>query len=365
MEQFNDTAIVNGVAYPKVTLEPKTYRFRVLNAANDRFFNLQWYLVDPSTGTAERGRARPAAAGAGPDRSRSSSRRRSGPTTTAYGPDWIQIGTEGGFLPAPTVVDGQQPTTWITDPTRFDVGNVDLHSLLLAPGRARRRHRRLLAVRRPDPDPVQRRTRGLPGARAVLRLLHRRARHGAERRPAHHPRLRAQHPHRDAGHHRRHARRALQPDARCATPSATRPTAPACSSPARTPSSSARPPTTRPTAPASLRPATATRPTARCNICDGLVRVNDTMTFGFNTLKAPTTKTIMPLQPKAIHDEMNSSTFDEFGRMQSNLGLEAQPPTPAHAERHPLPVHQPGDRAARRHQPAEGSRSPTTPTATR
>ena len=31
------------------------------------------------------------------------------------------------------VVDGQQPTTWITDPTRFDVGNVDLHSLLLAP----------------------------------------------------------------------------------------------------------------------------------------------------------------------------------------------------------------------------------------
>ena len=43
------------------------------------------------------------------------------------------IGTEGGFLPAPVVVDGQQPTTWITDPTRFDVGNVDQHSLLLAP----------------------------------------------------------------------------------------------------------------------------------------------------------------------------------------------------------------------------------------
>ena len=31
------------------------------------------------------------------------------------------------------MVDGQQVTTWITDPTRFDVGNVDLHSLLLAP----------------------------------------------------------------------------------------------------------------------------------------------------------------------------------------------------------------------------------------
>ena len=48
------------------------------------------------------------------------------------GPNWIQIGTEGGFLPAPVVVPAQ-PTTWITDPTRFDVGNVDQHSLLLAP----------------------------------------------------------------------------------------------------------------------------------------------------------------------------------------------------------------------------------------
>ena len=62
--------------------------------------------------------------------------------------------------------------------------------------------------------------------------------------------------------------------------------------------------------------------------CDGLVRVNDTATFGFNTLKAPNAKMAMPLEPKAIHDEMNSTTFDEYGRMQANLGLEAQPPTP-------------------------------------
>jgi len=48
------------------------------------------------------------------------------------GPSWIQIGTEGGFLPAPVVIPNQ-PITWITDPTRFDVGNVDQHSLLLAP----------------------------------------------------------------------------------------------------------------------------------------------------------------------------------------------------------------------------------------
>ena len=62
--------------------------------------------------------------------------------------------------------------------------------------------------------------------------------------------------------------------------------------------------------------------------CDGLVRVNDTGTFGFNTLKAPGTKTTLQMEPKAIHDEMNSSTFDEFGRMQANLGIEAEPPTP-------------------------------------
>ena len=131
MEQFNDTPIVNGIAYPEVTLQPKTYRFRVLNAANDRFFNFQWYVADPTTGTdsevaldpllLEQAQTDPVVF----------------PTpvhnASTNGPDWVQIGTEGGFLPAPVVVDGQQETTWITDPTRFDVGNVDKHSLLLAP----------------------------------------------------------------------------------------------------------------------------------------------------------------------------------------------------------------------------------------
>ncbi len=49
MEQFNDTPIVNGVAYPTLTLEPKAYRLRILSAANDRFFNFQWYVADPAT----------------------------------------------------------------------------------------------------------------------------------------------------------------------------------------------------------------------------------------------------------------------------------------------------------------------------
>ena len=58
------------------------------------------------------------------------------------------------------------------------------------------------------------------------------------------------------------------------------------------------------------------------------MRINDIPNFSFNTLRAQTTKMTMPLQPKAIHDEMDSATFDEFGRMTANLGLEAQPPVP-------------------------------------
>ncbi len=127
MEQFNDTPIVNGTAYPTTTLEPKAYRLRILNAANDRFWNLQWYVAD-STGTeVALNAAEVAAAQTDPNIFPT-------PDTnlSPAGPSWIQIGTEGGFLPAPVVVPNQ-PITWIIDPTRFDVGNVDKHSLLVAP----------------------------------------------------------------------------------------------------------------------------------------------------------------------------------------------------------------------------------------
>jgi hypothetical protein len=39
-------------------------------------------------------------------------------------------------------------------------------------------------------------------------------------------------------------------------------------------------------------------------------------------------KVSIDLEPKAIHDETNSSNFDEFGRMQANLGVEVVPATP-------------------------------------
>ena len=52
-EAFMDTPLVNGAAYPTLTVDPKTYRFRILSAADDRFFNLQLYVADPTVTTAD------------------------------------------------------------------------------------------------------------------------------------------------------------------------------------------------------------------------------------------------------------------------------------------------------------------------
>ena len=51
MEAFNDTPVVNGTAYPTLTVDPKAYRFRILNAANDRFFNFSIYKAIDANGT--------------------------------------------------------------------------------------------------------------------------------------------------------------------------------------------------------------------------------------------------------------------------------------------------------------------------
>ncbi|HPT24549.1 MAG TPA: multicopper oxidase domain-containing protein [Anaerolineaceae bacterium] len=134
MEEFNDTPVVNGTAYPTVTVEPKAYRFRILNAANDRFFNLQMYVGDPTTADPVLGPTEVALNAAEVLAAQTDPNVFPTPdlVLSPAGPSWIQIGTEGGFLPAPVVVPNQH-ITWITDPTRFDVGNVDLHSLLVAP----------------------------------------------------------------------------------------------------------------------------------------------------------------------------------------------------------------------------------------
>jgi FtsP/CotA-like multicopper oxidase with cupredoxin domain len=126
MEAFHDTPLVNGKAYPTVTLDPQEYRFRVLNAASDRFFNLSLYVADPAADTeVQLNPAEVAAALLDPTIFPT-------PVAGTEGPAWVQIGTEGGFLPAPAVVPNQY-ITWVTDPTVFNAGNVDLHSLLLGP----------------------------------------------------------------------------------------------------------------------------------------------------------------------------------------------------------------------------------------
>jgi FtsP/CotA-like multicopper oxidase with cupredoxin domain len=48
-EGFMDTPVVNGTAYPTLTVNPAAYRFQVLNGANDRAWNLGLYLADPVT----------------------------------------------------------------------------------------------------------------------------------------------------------------------------------------------------------------------------------------------------------------------------------------------------------------------------
>lgn len=146
MESFNDTPIVNGTAYPTVTLDPKPYRFRILSAANDRFFNLSLYqAVDANGVPCDANNVNPAPESTGvtctevalnPAEVAAALDDPAGifptPVAGTEGPAWIQIGTEGGFLPSPVVIPAQF-TTWVTDPTVFNAGNVDQHSLLLAP----------------------------------------------------------------------------------------------------------------------------------------------------------------------------------------------------------------------------------------
>ena len=72
-----------------------------------------------------------------------------------------------------------------------------------------------------------------------------------------------------------------------------------------------------------------TNPTAKC---DGFARIQEGsqpgQMLGFNTLAAPNVRMQIPFQPKGMHDEANSASFDDWGRMTANLGLEAPGATP-------------------------------------
>jgi len=73
-EFFGDTVLVNGTVWPFLEVEPRKYRFRILNASNARFYRMT--LQESSVGGQPLGRA---------------------------GPAFQQIGSDGGLLPAPVM----------------------------------------------------------------------------------------------------------------------------------------------------------------------------------------------------------------------------------------------------------------------
>jgi FtsP/CotA-like multicopper oxidase with cupredoxin domain len=151
-ESFLDTQLVNGTAYPYLEVEPKAYRFRVLNASNDRMVNLQLYVAADKTtpttpGTTGTLLCDPTSATPSPGPVENCTEVKMVPVSVApanqyadtpsgipdpgtKGPDWIMIGTEGGFMPKPVVVP-QQPIGYNLDPAFFNFGVVNQHSLFL------------------------------------------------------------------------------------------------------------------------------------------------------------------------------------------------------------------------------------------
>ncbi len=339
MEAFNDTPIVNGTAYPTTTVDPKAYRYRILNAANDRFWNLQWYVADPTTGTLSEVALKPAELAAAqtdpnvfptPDT-----------TKSPAGPNWIQIGTEGGFLPSPAVIPAQ-PITWITDPTRFDFGNADKHSLLLAPAEradvivdfSQFRGKTLILYNDapaafparvssydyytggPDLSPVGAPTT-LPGYGPNTRTI-------MQVKVSNAPPATAW------------DRPNTTNDRMGTLMAAFAHHLDASGNPAGVFESGSDPIVVGQAAYNSAYGSSfvtngwcnsPTNPSAKC---DGFARIQEQGgdLFGFNTLAAPTAKMQIPLRSVAMHDEMNSANFDEWGRMTANLGVEAPGATP-------------------------------------
>lgn len=137
-EAFLDTPVVNGVAYPYLNVQPQSYRFRILNAADDRTWNLQLYIADNITKTFD-GRANtevkmvPAAFNATYPANWPVDGRDGGVPDPAYmGPTMIQIGNEAGFLPYPAVLPNQ-PIDWNWNQGNFDFSTIAKRTLLLGP----------------------------------------------------------------------------------------------------------------------------------------------------------------------------------------------------------------------------------------
>ncbi|BDG09626.1 choice-of-anchor D domain-containing protein [Anaeromyxobacter paludicola] len=163
-EGFMDTPLVNGTAYPTFTVDRKAYRFRILNAANDRSVNLSIFFADASGTEVKMVPATPhgasdpvpacapgitvgtpgyvsivngvavtnPASGCWPSTWPTDGRDGGVPDPTTAGPSFIQIGSEGGFLPAPVQID-PTPVGYEYNRRNIVVLNVSTHALTLGP----------------------------------------------------------------------------------------------------------------------------------------------------------------------------------------------------------------------------------------
>ncbi len=160
-EAFVDTPIVNGQAYPTLTVDPIPTRFRILHVPNDRSGNYSifeavdangklcdanpaslTYNATPAVAALAPGqtgalaactevRMVPAAATAGYPATWPTDARAGGvPDPATAGPDIIQIANEGGLLPAPAIWPAQ-PVTYDQNVRSMTVFNVLNHALLL------------------------------------------------------------------------------------------------------------------------------------------------------------------------------------------------------------------------------------------
>lgn len=151
--------MVNGKAYPVLHVSPEAYRFKILSAGNDRSWNLSWFVADATQGNTEVAMlpAAPPTTGAavplctslnpiaapgldlglamgildstgnplngtglapncwpnyGPQPGipapqamwAADGRAGGAPDPRTAGPAWVEIGSEGGLLPAPIVI---------------------------------------------------------------------------------------------------------------------------------------------------------------------------------------------------------------------------------------------------------------------
>lgn len=120
-EFFADTPVINGALYPYLQVEQRHYRFRILNGSQARYWNLS-IVYASSTNNKEVDLKYSTDALGNPIATLDK-------TKVVIGPPIIQIGTEGGFLPAPVALN-----TKVQDLT-FDpvTGNPTRFNLLLSP----------------------------------------------------------------------------------------------------------------------------------------------------------------------------------------------------------------------------------------